>query len=58
MADVFYADVDALLNVSIADYLVNDNANSVRGDIIHNSGPSVEHIRGLTMLKVTRTDPW
>jgi hypothetical protein len=55
---VLYAEVDALLNVAIADDLVNDNTNGMRSDIIHNSGPPMEHIIGLRSIKVTRTDPW
>lgn len=44
---MLYADVDALLNVAISDDLVNDNSNSMRGDIIHNSGPPVKHVEEL-----------
>jgi hypothetical protein len=44
---VLYAEVDALLNVTISDYLVNDNTNGVRSDVIHNSGSSVKHVKEL-----------
>jgi hypothetical protein len=30
----------------------------VRSDIIHNSGPTMEHIKVPRSVKVTRTDPW
>jgi len=56
---VLYADVHALFNVAIADDLVDDDTNGMGGDIVHDTGPSVRHIRGLGMaVKLTRTDPW
>ena len=45
VTDVLYANVDALFNVAISDYLVNDNTNGMRSDVIHNSGPSVKHVK-------------
>lgn len=43
---MFYTDVDALLNVTIADDLVNNNTNGMGSDIIHDSSPSVKQIGG------------
>jgi hypothetical protein len=59
MPDMLYADVHALFYVAIANDLVDNDSNGMRGDIVHNSGPSLTHIRMSGYLRGGMgTDPW
>ena len=59
MPDMLYADVHALFYVAIANDFVDNDSNGVRGDIVHNSSPSLKRIRRTGYLRRGMwTDPW
>jgi len=47
---VLNANVHALFNVAIADDLVDDDANGMGGDIVHDTSPSVLKLVGHALL--------
>jgi len=47
---VFYAEVHALFDVAIADDLVDDDTDGMRGDVVHDSSPSVVELVGHALL--------
>ena len=47
MSDMLLADVDALLDVPVTDLLVEDDADSARGDIVDDASLAVVNLVGL-----------
>jgi hypothetical protein len=50
MADVLDADVNTLLDVTIADDFVNNDTNSVRGNIVYDASTTVVELVGHALL--------
>lgn len=48
---MFHANVNAFFDITISNDLVNDDAHSMRGYIINNSGPSGRCIKKVSCLR-------
>ena len=59
MLNVLYADVHALFYESVANDLIDNDANGMGRDIVHNSCPSLGlHQKVWTSEGAMKTDPW
>ena len=60
--DVLNANVHPLLDVAVADDLVNNNTDGVGGDVVNNTGPAEQRVLDSAMLVAHRilkcTYPW
>ena len=57
MTNMLKTEVNTFLHVTISDDLMNDNADSRWGDVVHDSGTSLDHNQRINLFHNHRNTP-